>query len=134
MADVLIKPAFQSAAEDRGVAGQLGPAEWNAARLISGGNAGDVPVRDLAAATGASWGQRSRVLHVNTTLQGTPASLVETDLWSYVLPAGTLDVNGRALRISAWLTMAANTNQKIVRLYGFGAVLIGTSSSVSGAP
>lgn len=56
MADVLVKPAFQSTAPDSGDATKLGPAAWNAARLFSGGTAGQVVVRDLASTTGASWG------------------------------------------------------------------------------
>jgi len=53
--DVLVKPAFQSAYPDSGDTTKFGPNAWNAARLFSGGNAGDVLVRDTGSATGASW-------------------------------------------------------------------------------
>ena len=52
---VSVKPAFQSTAQDIGVPGQLGPSEWNAARLFSGGLDGDVCRRDAASPTGATW-------------------------------------------------------------------------------
>ena len=52
---VTVKPAFQSTAPDYGVPGQLGPAEWNAARIFTGGIDGEVCVRDSASITGATW-------------------------------------------------------------------------------
>lgn len=55
MSDVLVKPAFQSALPDNGSPTQLGPNAWNAARLFSGGNDGEVIVRRAASATGAAW-------------------------------------------------------------------------------
>lgn len=55
MADAIVKPAFQSTATDNAVPGQLGPAEWNAARVFSGGNDGEILVRDSGSATGAAW-------------------------------------------------------------------------------
>jgi hypothetical protein len=41
----------------------------------------------------------------------------EDDLMSYVLPANTLNVNGRAVRIRAWGKFAANTNSKTLKTY-----------------
>jgi hypothetical protein len=55
-APVLITPAFQSAVPDDPTKPTLlGPAEWNAARLLGGGNPGDLVTRDPASSTGASW-------------------------------------------------------------------------------
>lgn len=123
MSDVLVTPAFQSAVPDSGDTTKLGPTAWNAARLFSGGADGQSVIRDSVAATGASWGERSRVLTVSTVQAGTPASLVETDLWTYALPANTLNANGRGLRITVWAQMAANANVKTGRVY-FGATVI----------
>jgi len=55
MSDVLIKPAFQSTYPDTGDTTKFGPNAWNAARLFSGGNAGELVVRDTGSATGAAW-------------------------------------------------------------------------------
>ncbi len=55
MADVLVKPAFQSVISDTGDATRLGPTEWNKPRLFTGGANGDVCVRDSTSATGAAW-------------------------------------------------------------------------------
>src|SRR5262245_38954881 len=54
MSDVIIKPAWLSPDPDTGQP-RFGPDAWNAARMLSGGNAGDVVTRDTASATGASW-------------------------------------------------------------------------------
>lgn len=55
MADVLVKPAFQSPYLDGPDATKLQPSTWNAARLFTGGNAGEIVTRDAGSATGASW-------------------------------------------------------------------------------
>lgn len=59
MADVLVKPAFQSTVPDTGDTTKLGPNAWNAARQFTGGTDGDVVVRDPASSTGASWVPRT---------------------------------------------------------------------------
>jgi hypothetical protein len=41
----------------------------------------------------------------------------EDDLMSYVLPANTLNANGRALRITAFGSFGATANAKILRFY-----------------
>lgn len=70
------------------------------------------------------------VLTVNTTQAGTTSVTTEEDLWSYSLPANTLNANNRGVRIKAWGTTAANGNTKTLRLY-FGA---GTTTLFSSAP
>lgn len=123
MTDVLVKPAFQSTFPDTGDPTTFGPTAWNAARLFSAGADGQSVIRDAAAATGASWAERSRVLTVSTVQTGTDANTNEKDLWSYSLPANTLNANGRGLRITVWGSTAANANAKSYRLY-FGATQI----------
>lgn len=82
--------------------------------------------------SGGAKGEISSVLHVNTTLAGTAADTNETDLWSYTLPANTLSANGKALRITASGSCAANGNTKTVRFY-FGASSI-TVNNATAAP
>lgn len=50
---------------------------------------------------------------------------VETDLISYTLPAGTLNQDGRAIRITVWGTSLSNANTKAIRIY-FGATQVAT--------
>jgi hypothetical protein len=134
MADVLVKPAFQSGATDTGDASKLGPNGWNAARLFTGGNDGEVITRSAASATGAAWVDplASRTLFTNVVPASTTI-LTEETLMSYTLPAGALAVNGRGVRFTTRGVLAANGNTKTIRLY-FGAtaiaVLSGTGASV----
>ena len=64
---------------------------------------------------------------VNVTEAGNIANTNEQDLWTYSLPAATLNANGRGVRITVWGTLAANANDKMVKLYMGGYLL---SSSV----
>jgi hypothetical protein len=57
-------------------------------------------------------------------------STTETDLISYSMPASTLAANGQKLRITCWLTTAANTNNKTVKLY-FGGTLVAFSAATA---
>ncbi len=68
-------------------------------------------------------GRISSVLTVNTTQAGTIADTNETDLWTYSLPANTLNADGRGLRITVTVTFAANANTKTARLYFGGSSL-----------
>jgi hypothetical protein len=70
----------------------------------------------------------SGTLTTNTTTAGTIADTNETDLWTYSLPANTLNVDGRTLRITTWFTVANNANNKRVRLY-VGGTAIGDSGA-----
>src|SRR3954470_14824272 len=42
---------------------------------------------------------------------------VETDLFSYTMPANTLSANAQKLRVTAWGSMAANANTKTLKAY-----------------
>lgn len=64
------------------------------------------------------------VIESNTTQAGTPASLAETDLWSYTLPANTLNANNQAVRVKISGAYAANANTKTTRVYFGGNVLV----------
>lgn len=66
-----------------------------------------------------------------TSVQSTGTGLTEQILGSYSMPANTLDVVGRNLRITAWFSHAANTHTVTDKLY-FGSESIsdgGVSSS-----
>ena len=65
---------------------------------------------------------------VNVTEAGNIANTNEQDLWTYSLPAATLNANGRGVRITVWGTLAANANDKVAKLYMGGYLL---SSSVT---
>ncbi len=56
---------------------------------------------------------------VNTTPVSNTGT-AETDLMSYVLPAGALSANGKGIRATAWGTTAANGNTKTIKYY-FGS-------------
>lgn len=69
------------------------------------------------------------VINVNTT----PVSNTgtgETDLITYALPGGSLSANGKGVEITAWGTLAANADNKTVRMY-FGATVIAASITVT---
>jgi hypothetical protein len=72
---------------------------------------------------GTATAQVSGVLSVNTTEASTGADTNETDLWTYSLPANTLNANGKSVRIRAWGSCAATANNKTIRLY-FGATVL----------
>jgi len=55
MTDAIITHTACSAVSDLGVAGEIGPDEWNAALVLSAGSSDDVLVRDSSSGTGASW-------------------------------------------------------------------------------
>jgi hypothetical protein len=70
-------------------------------------------------------------LTTTSTSVQTGANTTETDLWTYTVPAGTLNADGRGFRVHVDGTTAANANNKTVRFY------IGASNSASvlgGAP
>lgn len=69
----------------------------------------------------------SGVLSVSTTTAGTAADTNETDLWTYAIPANTLNADAKGVRVLVYGTFAANGNNKTVRLYcGATAVTFGT--------
>ena len=62
-------------------------------------------------------------LNIDTTSAATGANTTETDLWTYTMPGGTLGTDGDAVRVTAWGTTGANTNNKTIRLK-FGATTV----------
>lgn len=133
MSDVLVSHAFVSPKGASSDPTKIDGPKWNAALVHAGGTDGDVAVRDSASSVGASWATRIEKLHVSTIQAGTPANTTETDLWTYVLPAGKLNVDGRALRVTAFGTYAANGNSKILRGYfGTEANLPGVTVTTNG--
>lgn len=72
----------------------------------------------------------STVLHVSTTQTATGADTTETDLWTYSLPANTLNANGKGVRVTVFGTYAANGNTKTGKLY-FGSTVVSTHSGTT---
>lgn len=68
----------------------------------------------------------------STTSGATGANQTETTLISYTLPASSLDVTNRGLRVKAAGTVAANGNGKTIRLYFGSTILI--SNDITGSP
>lgn len=69
---------------------------------------------------------------LDTTSGSTTAVVTEETLITYTLPASSLSVTGRGLRVMAAGTCAGNTNTKTIRLY-FGSTIIMTNN-VTAAP
>ena len=78
-----------------------------------------VPLTTIFGAGTAS-GMPSGVVTINATAAGNAANTNLQTLWTYTLPANTLNANGRAVRVRVWGTFAANGNTKLAHVY-FGA-------------
>ena len=72
--------------------------------------------------TGAGNATLVGVASVNTTAVGNVGA-GDDDLMTYSLPANSLSVNGKGLRVLAWGTTANNANAKILS-FKFGAVTV----------
>jgi hypothetical protein len=59
----------------------------------------------------------SGLLTFTATAGCTIANTTETDLWTYSLPANTLNVNGKAIRVTIWGDVAAAGGTKTIRTY-----------------
>ncbi len=74
------------------------------ARVAVGATNGDALTVDSTAATGLAYAARERLLYVNSadgTTVTNPGALAETDLsLTFVVPAGAMNVVGRAMRIN----------------------------------
>lgn len=83
---------------------------------------------------GASF-QAMGLIRVLKAINATGTGTSEQTLGTYSLPANSLDVNGRALRIRAFFVTAANGNTKTCKLY-FGAKSLSTGAitTASAAP
>ena len=84
----------------------------------------------LSAGSGTGTFSASGVLNVQPTTIATIANHTETTGHTYTLPASSLAANGESVRVKAWGTCAANTNNKRVRLY-FGGTAIYDSGAVA---
>jgi hypothetical protein len=87
----------------------------------------------LPVGSGTATAQVSGVLSVNTTQAGTGADTNETDLWTYSLPANTLNVDGKTLRVTVSGDNAANANAKTVKFY-FGSTAVFISNAATTNP
>jgi hypothetical protein len=72
-------------------------------------------------------------LTTSTTSVCTIADTNETDLWTYSLPAGALNADGRGVRITTWGTYANNANVKTVRLYVGATAIFSNATPTSAA-
>lgn len=94
---------------------------------------GIVYLRSLAAGGGSGSYTPGGKLTSNATQTGTDANLNEKDLWTYSLPAGTLNTDLQGVRITAWGTMGANANNKTFKVY-FGATqIVALSTTANGS-
>ena len=59
----------------------------------------------------------------NSTVVATGADTNETTLWTHTVPGGTLDVDGRMLRVSFLVSTGGNANAKTLKFY------VGSSST-----
>ena len=75
---------------------------------------------DTNIGTGTAVARVGGVLNVNTTSRATTGTSEEV-LATYTLPANTLSANGKAIRVTAWGTTAANGNNKTARIR-FGGI------------
>jgi len=128
-----IKHSFQSTVPDEGVAGEVGPDEWNASLKVAEGADGQAMVRRTSATDG--W-ELMNLGALTTFINATQAANVgtsETDLHSFILAAAHLNVNKRAVRLKAYGSFAANANTKTLRLK-FGAAGTVTLNPTTVAP
>jgi hypothetical protein len=87
---------------------------------------------DILAGTGttASFARIGGVLYRGITPVGTPASGVQTTLMTYTLRKGVLDVDGKAIRVTAFGTTGANANTKRIIL-SFGTTGIVDTGAIA---
>lgn len=94
---------------------------------------GVLPTSSFPVGSGTATATVQGTLTTSTAAVCTIADLVETDLWTYTLPANTLDANGRGVRVSVLATAAANANTKTIKLYVAG-VNVMNSGVLTAAP
>lgn len=81
---------------------------------------GVVYLRSLFAGISTAIFNPSGVITTSTTQAGTAADLLETDLWTYTLPANALNANGKGVRYRIWGTLGADANNKTLKAYFAG--------------
>ena len=90
------------------------------------GTAAPASKLSLQAGTGTADARVGGMLVVNTSIVGTDANTNEKDLATYTIPANTLAVNGQGIRVHASGVVAANGNDKTIKLYFDGVAVITT--------
>jgi hypothetical protein len=81
------------------------------------------PLTTVGVGTGTATATVGGTVTASVTSTCTTAVTTEEDLWTYNLPANSLAVNARGVRIRAWGTTGATANVKTVRLYFAGTVV-----------
>lgn len=87
-------------------------------------------LQTLFVGTGGATATLGGALTTSTT-QACTTGLVEEDLWTYSLPANSLDADGRGIRIMAFGSLANNANAKTVNFYANALVVVGTGSQTT---
>lgn len=128
-----IKHAFVSTVPDEGVAGEVGPDEWNAALKVSGGADGQFMVRRTSATNGWELVNAAVPLSFISTTHADNVGAAETDLHSFVIPAAHFNVNNRAIRLKTHISFAGNATAKTVRVR-FGAAFVAVLNPTTGSP
>ena len=75
---------------------------------------------------------RSGLLSTLVSPAGTPATTVETDLFTYTFPVSAFISSSAAIRLTFWYVTAANGNTKTVRVY-FGGTLMSSRAVADNA-
>ena len=93
--------------------------------------AAPVEAQRLSPSGGSTTAAGVEVLSAQTGGAGCTGSGTDDTLFTYTLPADTLSANGKGVRITAWVTQAANTNTKIVKLHFGGTVVAQLSANAA---
>lgn len=89
-------------------------------------------VTSVAVGTGTTTALVGGTLFSSTTAASNVGT-AETDLITYTMPANTLAVNGRSVRITSWGTYAADATSKVLRGYfGSNSNAPGVTTSTNG--
>lgn len=106
----------------------------------NGVRARDNRVTGNVVVTGGYWpaGNSSAVINRQSGQASLPNTTVQTDLFTYTIPAGTLkaggaNIGGQKLKIRAYGTTAANVNSKTMRLQYGGGTVASVVTAVSAA-
>ena len=128
-----IKHAFVSTVPDEGVSTEVGPDEWNAKLVVSGGADGQAFVRRTSATEGWELIYLGAPLAFINATQAANSGAGLTDLHSFTIAADFFNANKRAIRIKAKGSFAANANAKTLNFkLGGGAAIV--LNPVTGSP
>jgi hypothetical protein len=87
------------------------------------------PLQGQAGNASSTWVRAMGQLTAQMSQTATGANTNETDLQAYTLPANTLDIVSRGVRVTAWGSYGANANGKTIRLYfGTGNVIMNSTA------